>query len=294
MLWISSHVFSPILARDRCARRRGSAPGGGVRSAMSFAGKVVLVTGSTTRDRRGVRARVRRVGRRGHGVRPRSRARPARWSTPSRRRAARAVPAPPICAPRAPASGSSPIPSSGSADSTCWSTMRAFSTRPMRSRPRDEQWLDTMAVNVNALFYLSRAAVKHMKSAGQGRHRQRGFGVGAERRSRITWPTARARERSSRSRAAWRSIMRATTSGSTRCARARSTRAWWMRSWPSAAATSRRICASSRPGFPCAVWRSPMEVARCVHFLASDLASYVTGTNLSVDGGNDATAGPYP
>src|SRR3979409_1046590 len=32
----------------------------------------------------------------------------------------------------------------------------------------DEQWLDTMAVNVNALFYLSRAAVRHMKSAGKG------------------------------------------------------------------------------------------------------------------------------
>ena len=32
----------------------------------------------------------------------------------------------------------------------------------------DEQWLDTMAVNVNALFYLSRAAVKHMKAAGRG------------------------------------------------------------------------------------------------------------------------------
>src|SRR5258708_3474808 len=32
----------------------------------------------------------------------------------------------------------------------------------------DEQWLDTMAVNVNALFYLSRAAVKHMKAAGKG------------------------------------------------------------------------------------------------------------------------------
>ncbi len=32
----------------------------------------------------------------------------------------------------------------------------------------DEQWLDTMAVNVNALFYLSRAAVRHMKAAGKG------------------------------------------------------------------------------------------------------------------------------
>ena len=32
----------------------------------------------------------------------------------------------------------------------------------------DEQWLDTMAVNVTALFYLSRAAVKHMKAAGGG------------------------------------------------------------------------------------------------------------------------------
>src|SRR5215470_1434987 len=27
----------------------------------------------------------------------------------------------------------------------------------------DEQWLDTMAVNVNALFYLSRAAVRYMR-----------------------------------------------------------------------------------------------------------------------------------
>src|SRR3984957_3808972 len=32
----------------------------------------------------------------------------------------------------------------------------------------DAQWLDTMAVNVNALFYLSRAAVRHMKGRGCG------------------------------------------------------------------------------------------------------------------------------
>src|SRR5580658_1653731 len=32
----------------------------------------------------------------------------------------------------------------------------------------NEQWLDTMAVNINALFYLSRAAVRHMRTAGKG------------------------------------------------------------------------------------------------------------------------------
>jgi len=36
------------------------------------------------------------------------------------------------------------------------------------------------------------------------------------------------------------------------------------------------------------------EVAQCILFLASDAASYVTGTNFSVDGGENATGGPYP
>jgi 2-keto-3-deoxy-L-fuconate dehydrogenase len=47
-------------------------------------------------------------------------------------------------------------------------------------------------------------------------------------------------------------------------------------------------------GIPMRRLAQPLEVARCVHFLASDLASYVTGTNFCVDGGNNATAGPYP
>ena len=74
---------------------------------------------------------------------------------------------------------------------------------------------------------------------------------------------------------------------------ARSTRGWWMTFSPSAAAIPPQL-RELAAGIPMRRLAQPIEVARCVHFLASDLASYVTGTNLSVDGGNDATAGPYP
>jgi len=47
-------------------------------------------------------------------------------------------------------------------------------------------------------------------------------------------------------------------------------------------------------GIPMGRIASPAEVARCVLFLASEDASYVTGVNLPVDGGNDATGGVYP
>ena len=47
-------------------------------------------------------------------------------------------------------------------------------------------------------------------------------------------------------------------------------------------------------GIPLRRLAQPIRGRALRAFLASDLASYVTGTNLSVDGGNDATAGPYP
>ena len=47
-------------------------------------------------------------------------------------------------------------------------------------------------------------------------------------------------------------------------------------------------------GIPMRRLASPMEVGRVIRFLASSEASYITGANLPVDGGNDATGGPYP
>ncbi|HEX4242192.1 MAG TPA: SDR family oxidoreductase [Steroidobacteraceae bacterium] len=157
----------------------------------------------------------------------------------------------------------------------------------------DAQWLDTMAVNVNALFYLSRAAVRHMKAAGRGAivNVASEWGLNGEP-NHVAYCA---------SKGAVIQITRCMALDHARDhIRVNSVCPGEIRTRMVDDILARRGGDPARnleglaAGIPMRRLAHPLEVARCVHFLASDLASYVTGTNLCVDGGNDATAGPYP
>jgi len=157
----------------------------------------------------------------------------------------------------------------------------------------EEQWLDTMAVNVTALFYLSRAAVKHMKAAGGGAivNVASEWGLNGEANHVAYCASKGAVVQITRCMALdhARDHIRVNSV----CPGEIHTRMVddiLAKRGGNIAEQLRELAA----GIPLRRLAHPIEVARCVHFLASDLASYVTGTNLSVDGGNDATAGPYP
>ncbi len=157
----------------------------------------------------------------------------------------------------------------------------------------DEQWLDTMAVNVNALFYLSRAAVRHMKAAGKGAivNVASEWGLNGEANHVAYCASKGAVIQITRCMAL--DHARDNIRVNSVCPGEIHTR-MVDDILAKRGGDLRRICSSWHAGIPLRRLAHPSEVARCVHFLASDLASYVTGTNLSVDGGNDATAGPYP
>jgi meso-butanediol dehydrogenase / (S,S)-butanediol dehydrogenase / diacetyl reductase len=157
----------------------------------------------------------------------------------------------------------------------------------------DDQWLDTMAVNVNALFYLSRAAVKHMKATGKGAivNIASEWGLNGEANHVAYCASKGAVVQITRCMAL--DHARDNIRVNSVCPGEIHTRMVddiLATRGGDPARNLRELAA----GIPMRRLAHPMEVARCVHFLASDLASYVTGTNLSVDGGNDATAGPYP
>ena len=157
----------------------------------------------------------------------------------------------------------------------------------------DAQWLDTMAVNVNALFFLSRAAVRHMRTRGGGAIVNIASEWGLNGESNHVAYCA--------SKGAVIQITRCMALDHARdgirvnsvCPGEIQTRMVdeiALRQGGDIAANLRTLAA----GIPMRRLAQPAEVARCVRFLASADASYVTGANLPVDGGNDATAGAYP
>jgi meso-butanediol dehydrogenase / (S,S)-butanediol dehydrogenase / diacetyl reductase len=157
----------------------------------------------------------------------------------------------------------------------------------------DEQWLDTLAVNVNALFYLSRAAIRHMRTTGHGAivNVASEWGLNGEPRHVAYCASKGAVIQITRCMAldhAQDGIrVNSVCPGEIHT---RMVDEILAQKGGDAAGNLQALAA----GIPMRRLASPTEVAWCVHFLASDRASYVTGTNLSVDGGNDATAGPYP
>ncbi|GAC1304820.1 MAG: SDR family NAD(P)-dependent oxidoreductase [Steroidobacteraceae bacterium] len=157
----------------------------------------------------------------------------------------------------------------------------------------DEQWLDTMAVNVNALFYVSRAAVGHMLRAGGGAivNIASEWGMNGEPNHVAYCASKGAVIQITRCMALDHARdhirVNAVSPGEIHTRMVDEI----LKKRGGDLATNLQDLAA---GIPMRRLAHPAEVARCVCFLASDLASYVTGANLTVDGGNDATAGPYP
>ena len=157
----------------------------------------------------------------------------------------------------------------------------------------DEQWRETMTVNVDALFYASRAAVKVMiqQRGGAIVNIASEWGLNGEP-NHVAYCASKA------------TVIQITRCMALDHARAnvrinavcpgeihtRMVDEILAAKGGDPQASLRELAA----GIPMRRIASPIEVARCVRFLASDDASYVTGTTLAVDGGNDATGGPYP
>jgi meso-butanediol dehydrogenase / (S,S)-butanediol dehydrogenase / diacetyl reductase len=157
----------------------------------------------------------------------------------------------------------------------------------------DAQWLETMAVNVNALFFLSRAAVRHMRAHGGGAivNIASEWGLNGEPNHVAYCASKGAVVQITRCMAL--DHARDNIRVNAVCPGEIHTRMVdeiLAHKGGDLAQNLRELAA----GVPLRRLAAPSEVAWCVHFLASERASYVTGVNLPVDGGNDATAGPYP
>jgi meso-butanediol dehydrogenase/(S,S)-butanediol dehydrogenase/diacetyl reductase len=157
----------------------------------------------------------------------------------------------------------------------------------------NEQFLDTFAVNVNALFFLSRAAVAHMKahSGGVIVNIASEWGLNGEPNHVAYCASKGAVIQITRCMALDHASdnirVNSVCPGEIHTQMVDDILA-------AQGGDPEESLQALAAGIPMRRLASPDEVGRCVRFLASEEASYVTGANLAVDGGNDATGGPYP
>ena len=157
----------------------------------------------------------------------------------------------------------------------------------------NEQWLETLAVNVSAVFYLSRAAIAHMRTRGGGViiNVASEWGLNGEP-NHVAYCTSKgALVQMTRclalDHARDQIRVNSVCPGEIHTQMVDDILA---RHGGDRKQQLHKLAA----GIPMRRLASPMEVGRVIRFLASADASYVTGANLPVDGGNDATGGPYP
>lgn len=157
----------------------------------------------------------------------------------------------------------------------------------------NDTWMTCMQVNVNSVFFLSRAAVEYMKSQGSGNiinissewglNGEQGFVAYCTSKGALLQMTRCMALDHARDNVRVNAV----------CPGEIHTR--MVDNWlASEGGDPEENLAKLAAGIPMQRVAQPEEVANCVAFLASDESTYVTGSALSVDGGNNATGGAYP
>ena len=157
----------------------------------------------------------------------------------------------------------------------------------------NDTWMHCMQVNVNSVFFLSRAAVQQMQKQGSGNiiNISSEWGLNGEQ-GFVAYCTSKG------------ALMQMTRCMALDHARENirvnavcpgEIHTQMVDNWlASEGGDPDENLAKLASGIPMQRVAQPEEVAKCVLFLASDESSYVTGSGLSVDGGNNATGGAYP